>query len=125
MYEIFYLLHISCVVISVTGFVLRNYWRLTNNLLLKRKITRVTPHVVDTVLLMSAIGMVVTLQLNILQQPWLLAKIGALFLYIGLGMIALKTNRQNIQLMAFGAALMTVFYMIGVAINKSPISWLA
>ena len=70
------------------------------------KVLRVLPHGVDTLLLSTAIAMVVVGGIDLLQSPWLLAKIGALLVYIGLGTVALKRGRtRGVRLGAWLAAL--------------------
>lgn len=80
---------------------------------------RITPHVVDTVLLVAAIGMLVTGRINPLDAPWLLAKIGALLVYIGLGTVALKRGRtRGVRLGAWLGALAVLLYIVSVALTK-------
>lgn len=118
--------HVASALLSISGFTLRGYWMLTDNPLLQRRLTRVLPHVIDTLLLGSAIGMLVLWQSSPLQLPWLIAKIGGLLLYIGLGMVALrfgKTRQQRV--IAFALALLTAAYILAVAYSKSPLGFLA
>ena len=82
------LIHVSCVAISYTLFVLRGVWMLLQSPLLQQRWVRVAPHVVDTALLASAIAMAVTIRQYPLVAGWLTAKVVALFCYIGLGMMA-------------------------------------
>lgn len=87
---------------------------------------RVTPHVIDTVFLLSGIAMLVMLSLNPLTQSWLMAKFAGLFAYIVLGMIALRrgptpASRQ----LAFFGALAVYAYIVGVAMTHSPLSWIS
>ena len=117
--------HVSSALLSISGFALRGYWMLTDNPLLQRRLTRVLPHIVDTLLLGSAIAMLFVWQADPLQLPWLIAKIVGLLLYIGLGMVALrfgKTRRQ--RAIAFALALLTAAYILSVAYSKSPLGFL-
>jgi uncharacterized membrane protein SirB2 len=85
------------------------------------RLVRVVPHIVDTVLLASAITMAVLASLSPLQQPWLLAKIVALLGYIVLGAIALRYGRTRKQrATAFAAALAMFTYIVAVALTRSP-----
>lgn len=118
--------HVSSALLSISGFALRGYWMLTDNPLLQRRLTRVLPHIIDTLLLGSAIGMLFLWQTTPLQLPWLIAKIVGLLLYIGLGMVALrfgKTRRQRAT--AFALALLVAAYILAVAYSKSPLGLLA
>ena len=116
------LVHVSCAFISIGGFFLRGCWMMTGNPRLRRRATRVLPHAVDTLLLASAIGMLVIWGVSPLQVDWLSTKLFALLLYIALGMIALRFGRTRRQrtaawVLALGAAL----YMLSVAYAKDPL----
>ncbi|MGB2904034.1 MAG: SirB2 family protein, partial [Candidatus Dechloromonas phosphoritropha] len=50
-------LHVACVVLSGLGFALRGWWMLAGSPLLKARLAKVVPHVVDTTLLGSAVVM--------------------------------------------------------------------
>ena len=111
---------------TIAGFLLRGYWMLTHNALLNAKLTRVLPHVVDTLFLVSGIALLVTLNGGPLTQVWMLAKIAGLLAYIVLGMLALRRGRtEGTRNAAFVAAIAVFAYTYGVALSKSPLSWLA
>ncbi len=83
------------------------------------KIIKIIPHINDTFLLVSGISMAYIVGFNPLEQPWLMAKIIALFLYIGFGMVALKkTGLQSV--MGYILATLMLIFMIFTAINKAP-----
>lgn len=93
----------------------------SGNPLLQHRAAKVLPHIIDTLLLASAITLLIILHLSPLEQPWLVAKIVALFLYIGLGMVALRFGRsQKVRVGAGVMALLTVGYILSVAYSKSP-----
>jgi uncharacterized membrane protein SirB2 len=82
----------------------------------------VLPHLIDTLLLGSALTLLMVLQLSPLTQPWLSAKFIALLLYIGLGMVALRFGQsKKIKVCACLLALLTAGYMVSVAYTKSPL----
>jgi uncharacterized membrane protein SirB2 len=113
-------------VATISGFVLRGYWMMTQSDRLQLRVIRIVPHIVDTVFLLSGVAMVWTLQLNVLSQPWLLAKFTGLIIYVVLGAIAIKRGpTMQIRITAFVSALAVFAYIIGVAMTKSPASWLA
>lgn len=121
-----YVIHVSCAFISIGGFGLRGYWMVSGDRRLQHRLARVLPHVVDTVLLGSALGMLVILRLSPLATPWLMAKIIALLCYIGLGMVALRLGRTpKIRATAWLLALLTALYILAVAYCKSPLGILA
>jgi uncharacterized membrane protein SirB2 len=115
------LIHVSCAFLSIGGFALRGYWMLTGNPLLRRRMAKTLPHIVDTTLLGSAIAMLWIWELSPLQIDWLSAKLLGLLLYIALGMVALrfgKTRRQKVG--AWLLALLCAGYIISVAYSKTP-----
>jgi len=117
--------HIACAALSLSGFLLRGGWMLIDSPLLQARMTRILPHVVDTLLL----GTGVVLALRIAQYPfvdaWLTAKVVGIVLYIGFGMVALRRGRtRGARLVAFGAAVLTFAYIVGVALTRSAsLNW--
>lgn len=126
MYSTLKMIHVGFAVLSIAGFTLRGFWMFRKSPILDAVIIRIAPHVVDTAFLISGIWLVVLLQLNVMEQNWLIAKLVALILYIVLGAIALRRGRTlQIRTAAFTAALVTYLYIVGVALHKSAASWLA
>jgi uncharacterized membrane protein SirB2 len=86
----------------------------------RHKAAAIVPHVVDTLLLAAAIGMLVVARMDPLQHPWLLAKIGGLLAYIVFGTLALKRAKTRAgRNTAFVAALMAFAYVVSAALSKS------
>lgn len=80
---------------------------------------RIVPHVNDTVLLGAAIALVVGSDIYPWTAPWLLAKVIALVLYIGVGMIALHAAAtMRVRAIAWIAAQMVFLYIVSVAVTK-------
>jgi uncharacterized membrane protein SirB2 len=122
MYAIIKNIHVLAVLISIAGFILRGVWMMRESGLLDRKPVRVLPHIVDTVLLVTAIWLTVLIGQYPFSTSWLTAKLVALIVYIALGMIAIrrgKTRRQRI--IAFGLALLTAAYILLVAVTRNPL----
>lgn len=118
-------LHALAAALTITGFIVRGYWMMMGSDKLQHPVTRVLPHIVDTVFLSSGIAMLVMLSLDPLSQSWLLAKFTGLALYILLGTIAIRHGSTlQIRTVAFVAALSVFAYVVGVAVSKSPASWL-
>lgn len=115
-------LHLACVVLSGAGFVLRGVWMMQGSPMLARRWVRVVPHVVDTVLLASAIALAAISGQYPLAHGWLTAKVVGLIAYIVLGTIALKRGRTfGIRVTAFCGALLVFSYIVAVAITKSAL----
>lgn len=118
------LVHVGCVLGSYTLFLVRGVWRLRDAPQLQRRWVRVLPHLVDTLLLASALALAWTLGLSPWAAPWLGAKIIALLLYIVLGTIALKRGKTaRIRLLAWLAAQLVFFYIVATAIAHDPMPW--
>jgi uncharacterized membrane protein SirB2 len=125
LYPALKLLHVGCVAVTACGFVLRGAWMLRESPLLRHPLTRVLPHVNDSLLLAAGIGMAVMLRQYPLVAGWLTAKLLALLGYIGLGTVALKRGRtKRIRLLAFGGALLTLAYLVAVALTRSPLPFM-
>ena len=82
--------HVTLAVTSILFFLTRVYWSCTGSKTLGNPWVRIFPHVIDSLLLFSAICLTVISQQFPLQQDWLTAKILALCCYIGLGSQAVK-----------------------------------
>ena len=116
--------HVSCATLSLALFALRGGWMLAESPRLQQRWVRIVPHVVDTLLLGSAVALALRLQQYPLVQPWLTAKVFALVAYIILGSVALKAGRSRaIRAGAFVAALAVFAYIVGVARARQPWSW--
>ncbi|MBE2258700.1 MAG: SirB2 family protein [Candidatus Accumulibacter sp.] len=119
-------LHVGCVVLSGAGFLLRGIWMLGKSPRLQQRWVRVLPHMVDTVLLASAIAMSVISGQYPLAANWLTAKLVGLLVYIGCGTMALKRARnQKQRALFFVAALLAFAYIVSVAISRSALGFLA
>ena len=117
--------HVLCVILSGAGFLLRGWWMLRDSTLLAHRLTRTLPHVVDTVLLGSAILMLMATHQSPLGNPWLAAKLAGLVVYVVLGSIALRRgSTRRIRARAFAGALVAFAYIAAVAITRNPIPWL-
>ena len=113
--------HLGAVVLSLAGFALRGALRLVDSPLLAHRFARIAPHVVDTVLLASAL----LLAWRIGQWPfvdhWLTAKVLALAAYIVLGAFALRHARtRGSRALAFAGALAAAAYIVAVALTRDP-----
>lgn len=115
-------LHVTCVVLSGLGFALRGWWMLNDSPLLKARLARVAPHVIDSVLLGSALFMAWQSSQYPFAQGWLTAKFFGLLAYILCGTMALKRARTRGRRVVFLAlALLAYAYIVGVALTRNPL----
>ena len=89
------IIHIISIVLSYILFSLRGIWMMKGSPLLKQRWVKILPHVIDTILLASAITLVTMIQQFPGFNIWLSAKTGGLLLYIFLGMIALRFGKTQ------------------------------
>jgi uncharacterized membrane protein SirB2 len=115
------LVHVGSVVLSGAGFVARGALMLRASPLLQARFVRVAPHVVDTVLLASAVWLAWLMRLSPFVDGWIAAKVLGLLAYIVLGTIALKRGRTlRVRAAAFAAALAVFAYIVSVALAHDP-----
>ena len=125
-YSALKLVHQAAVTLSITGFVARGAGALMDARWVASRLAKSLPHVVDSVLLLSALTLAWTLRLTPSNAPWLLAKVIGLVVYIGLGVIALRPGRPlAVRAAAWVAALLVVGWIVSVAITKNPLGFLA
>ncbi|HEX6136416.1 MAG TPA: SirB2 family protein [Casimicrobiaceae bacterium] len=115
------LIHQSAVAISAAGFFARGLGMLGDAAWVRSRAAKTLPHIVDTVLIVSAIALAWILRLSPTSVPWIAAKIIGLLVYIALGMVALRFGRsKGVRAGAWVAALLTFAYIVSVAITKDP-----
>jgi uncharacterized membrane protein SirB2 len=119
-------IHESAVALSITGFFVRGAAGLAGAGWVRGRAAKTVPHVVDTVLLVSAIALAWMLRITPFGAPWLMAKVVGLLLYIALGIVALRpTNPRGVRAAAWVAALVTAAWIVSVAFSKNPLGFLA
>jgi uncharacterized membrane protein SirB2 len=118
--------HAGCAFLSIAGFVARYLMMLMDAPALRARAVRVLPHLVDTVLLASAVALAWQLSVNPLREAWLATKIAALLGYIVLGAVALRYGRSKALRASAGIAAILLFgFIVSVARTKSPLGFLA
>lgn len=115
-------LHITCVMLSGSLFLLRGILMLSDFPLKEVRWLNVVPHLVDTALLASAITLAILSAQYPLYQNWLTAKVVGLIIYVALGTVALKRGKtKRVRISAFFAALIVFVYIGSVAVTKQPL----
>ncbi|MGH2842416.1 MAG: SirB2 family protein [Solirubrobacteraceae bacterium] len=128
-------IHVTAVALSGSGFLARGAGAARGAAWVRSRVARTLPHLIDTVLLLSALGMLWVVHLSPWALGWLRAKIIGLVCYIGLGVVALRglrgcasgsaqvqrwAPRRAVALGAWVAALVVFVYIVSVAITKDP-----
>lgn len=124
-YLLFKSVHVACVVVSGSGFLLRGAWMLAGSPLLQRRVVRTVPHVVDTLLLASALAMVVTSGQYPFALPWMTAKLAGLGAYVACGTVALRRGRTfGLRVLFLGLSIAAFAYIVSVAVTRNPAGFL-
>lgn len=112
--------HMGFAYLSILLFVLRFVGFYFAPVLRRYKLLRILPHVIDTLLLVTAIILCVQIAQYPLTHHWLTAKVVGLVGFIGLGVVAMRQANRA----AFVGAVLCFVYVLGVAKAKNPMSWL-
>jgi len=115
-------LHALLALLSGFGFMARAMGHVRAQAWVQQKWVRILPHIVDTGLLVTAIMILVHLEISPFTD-WVLAKIIALLVYIFLGVMALRIAKTPAKKMGYAIAAMVVFVYI-LAVAKSHDVWL-
>ncbi|MFT5691294.1 MAG: putative membrane protein SirB2 [Oceanicoccus sp.] len=125
MYLSIKILHISCAVISISGFIFRSILIFRASSYTQKRWIKVSPHVIDTVLLGSAVYLAINSQQYPIANTWLTAKIIGLLLYISFGMVVMRfSTNLRYQLFGFAMALLSFTYIVSVALTRDPLPWI-
>jgi uncharacterized membrane protein SirB2 len=120
LYQTIKLLHIACAALSICGFIVRAALKLRNSPTLKQRWIRTLPHFNDTILLGCAIYLATSIHQYPFANSWLSAKLLALLLYIGMGMVVMRFGRnQKQRIAALIIALLSFSYIVAVALSRS------
>lgn len=112
-------LHMTTAGLSLLGFLIRGYWMFTGNRLLRTKAVKILPHIIDTLLLASAIYLMIILRAYPFVIDWVTAKVLLLVVYIIAGTVALKTAKtKSMRVKAFFIGLITILSIFAIAFMK-------
>ncbi len=121
-YALLKMIHIGSVIVSYLLFFLRGVWIIKDSANLRQRWVKILPHVIDTVLLVSAIALAMIIQQSPVSDSWLTAKVIGLLVYISLGMIAIRFGKtRQTKIIAWVAAQFVFIYIVLVALTKSPV----
>jgi uncharacterized membrane protein SirB2 len=115
-------LHIACAILSIALFAFRGGLMIAESPLLRGRVLRTLPHVVDTVLLTTALMLTTVVHQYPFVHGWLTLKVVLLVVYVVLGSIAIRRGRtKRVRIVAFVAALATVAFLVTVARAHHPL----
>ena len=117
-------LHIVFVASSYALFLMRGIWSINGSSIIQKRWIKIVPHVIDTLLLISAIALVTIIHQYPFVDAWLTAKTIGLLLYIALGFAALRGQfRKSIRIRVWLAAQGVFVYLVAVAVTHNPYPW--
>lgn len=117
-YELLKILHVALALVSGLGFALRGFIRLVLQRPLANPLVRFGPHVIDTLLLASGVGLWLILGLSPFSVGWFGLKLVLIVVYILLGITAFRTRRQGTAVLVFLAALAAFLSIAWLALFK-------
>ncbi|MBI1732000.1 MAG: SirB2 family protein [Gammaproteobacteria bacterium] len=113
-------LHIGCAALTFVSFLVRGIWMLRDSPLLRRRATRIVPHVIDSVLFLSGFALLLSRHGAFFREDWLLAKLAGVLLYIVCGLAALRPGRPRpVRIAAFAVALVVFVWIVSLARTRS------
>lgn len=114
--------HVGSVILSFTLFLLRGALTFANVGWRNHPLLRIGPHVVDTVLLLSAVVLAWLLRQYPFVHSWLTVKVLALVVYIVLGSLALRRARTpQSRAVYFVLSILTFLFIVSVARAHHPL----
>ena len=115
-------LHMTLAAISVILLTYRFALTLMKSTQLDKKWLKISPHVIDTFLLVLGIGLAVKLSVNPIDNLWLLEKIIAIVFYIFTGYYTLKLARnRTMQVIGYLGAMGWVMLVVRIAMTKQTV----
>ncbi|MDQ2075318.1 SirB2 family protein [Marinimicrobium sp. ABcell2] len=112
-------LHMTLAFLTLFSFALRGVWMMRQSPMLQKGWVKVAPHIIDTLLLVAGLMLAGMLRITPGDHPWLMAKIIALVLYIGLGVVAFRHSNPKVRMASWIAAIIVIIYIISAAFSKS------
>ncbi len=115
-------IHGLAVLLSLILFITRGIWMLQESPKLKARWVKISPHIIDTVLLVSALIASYLMFWRYGANPaYVTVMIVGLLVYIGIGLVALRLGKTKaIRGSAFVLAVLVFLYISAVGIMKTP-----
>lgn len=112
------ILHLTFVLLSISSFVGRVFLAEKQPEMLEQKWIKIGPHIVNSILLITGFTLVFQGSWLSGEYGWIIAKLIALLGYVGLGIIAIK-SQDDLRWKAFAGAIACFVYIAVVAVTKN------
>lgn len=114
-------LHMTLAYLSISFFILRFFWLQINSGMLQKKWVKISPHIIDTALLLVGTHLAFKFAINPFDY-WLGEKLIAIVAYILTAYYALKLARnRTMQIFGFLGALGWVLLIFKIAMTKQTL----
>lgn len=113
--------HVLFVAISVLLFLLRFFLVQRQSAVMTKRWVKIVPHINDTLLLATAIAMLIISQRAPISDPWVTEKVIGVIGYIAFGFMALKGATSSKRWLGFVIALGWLLALFHVAVSKHTI----
>lgn len=117
--------HLLLMAISVGFFIVRAISSITAAQWITAKWAKISPHVIDTLLVSTGIGLAIITSQYPFLTAWLTVKIGFLIAYIGFGVAVMKAPSAGKKLLFFALAMLSVVFLISVALSRNPMGFMS
>jgi len=124
MFDVMIDIHITAIALSVLLFVARYCLLMASSPLLEKRILKVTPHIIDTAMLLSGIGLIIITGIVPFTETdhWLTLKLGCVLAYIALVLITLKYGKSKVfKTFNLLGALGWLLAAANIAMTKAPL----
>ncbi|MDX8411041.1 MAG: SirB2 family protein [Mariprofundaceae bacterium] len=118
-------IHLACAALTITLFIIRGVWMLRESSLAGQRWPRFVAPVIDTTLLLTGIAMMLRIEQYPGDDAWLTAKLSAVLVYVGFGIVGLNRGRtKGVRASCWVMALLVFGYVVSVASTRQPMPWL-
>lgn len=112
------ILHLTFILLSISSFIGRVYLAEKRPEMLEQKWIKIGPHIINSLLLLTGFTLVFQGSWLSGEYGWIIAKLIALVAYVGLGIVAIKSQGE-LRWKAFAGALACFVYIAVVAVTKN------
>jgi len=125
MYEILKYAHLTALAVSFVLFFTRGILMMRQSSTANHRGFLIAPHIFNFLLILTGVSLAFTLQITPMTQPWLMAKMVVLIVYIGLGVMTYKHPNLQVRKILWLLALIAFAFMASIAKTKNPLGFLA